>query len=116
LFNVSGIQPFREKWCGVLRQAIFRTLQSQGQLVEQTVEQLYSEAAGKFLADRYVYGTCPKCAYEVRTLLCIRVSNSFTSTLSNGGLFSIDPWGDSMGVLCTGGKPVSAKPGLTRSF
>lgn len=30
------------------------------------MEQLYSEAAGKFLADRFVSGTCPKCSYEVR--------------------------------------------------
>jgi methionyl-tRNA synthetase len=27
------------------------------------MEQLYSEAAGKFLADRFVSGTCPKCSY-----------------------------------------------------
>ena len=31
------------------------------------MEQLYSEALGKFLADRFVVGTCPKCKYEVRT-------------------------------------------------
>jgi methionyl-tRNA synthetase len=36
-----------------------------GNISEQTMEQLYSEAAGKFLADRFVSGTCPKCAYEV---------------------------------------------------
>ena len=29
------------------------------------MEQLYSEALGKFLADRFVVGTCPKCKYEV---------------------------------------------------
>jgi methionyl-tRNA synthetase len=28
------------------------------------MEQLYSEALGKFLADRFVVGTCPKCKYE----------------------------------------------------
>jgi methionyl-tRNA synthetase len=28
------------------------------------MEQLYSEAAGKFLADRFVSGTCPRCAYD----------------------------------------------------
>ena len=47
------------------RQDIFKSLKARGQLVEQTIEQLYSEAAGKFLADRFVYGTCPKCGYEV---------------------------------------------------
>ena len=33
------------------------------------MEQLYSEAAGKFLADRLVSGRCPKCSYEVRCAL-----------------------------------------------
>eukprot|EP00884_Botryococcus_braunii_P016798 jgi/Botrbrau1/3801/Bobra.0183s0033.1 len=47
-----------------IAQSIFRSLQEENQLVEQSVEQLYSEAAGKFLADRYVSGTCPKCGYE----------------------------------------------------
>lgn len=28
------------------------------------MEQLFSEALGKFLADRFVTGTCPKCRYE----------------------------------------------------
>lgn len=50
---------------GVCVQGIFNTLDRAGQLVEQTIEQLYSEAAGKFLADRFVTGTCPKCQYEV---------------------------------------------------
>ncbi|DBA80051.1 hypothetical protein WJX79_001269 [Trebouxia sp. C0005] len=45
-------------------QGIFNTLDKAGQLVEQTIEQLYSEAAGKFLADRFVTGTCPKCKFE----------------------------------------------------
>lgn len=53
-------------WYVLLPQGIFNTLDRAGQLVEQTIEQLYSEAAGKFLADRFVTGTCPKCQYEVR--------------------------------------------------
>ena len=40
-------------------------LEDKKQLVEQESQQLYSEAAGKFLADRFVTGTCPKCGYEV---------------------------------------------------
>ena len=43
-----------------------RRLWERGNCSEQAMEQLYSEAAGKFLADRYVSGTCPKCGYEVR--------------------------------------------------
>ena len=46
-------------------QAIFRTLERGGRLAEHENQQLYSEAAGKFLADRFVSGTCPYCAYEV---------------------------------------------------
>ncbi len=38
--------------------------QSTSLQVEQSMEQLYSEALGKFLADRFVVGTCPKCKYE----------------------------------------------------
>ena len=37
--------------------------------VEQSMEQLYSEALGKFLADRFVVGICPKCKYEVSTAI-----------------------------------------------
>ena len=45
-------------------QSIFQSLKDRGCLVEQSMEQLYSEALGKFLADRFVVGTCPKCKYE----------------------------------------------------
>ncbi len=54
--------------CVLCLQGIFDTLDKAGQLVEQTIEQLYSEAAGKFLADRFVTGTCPKCKFEVKML------------------------------------------------
>ena len=54
-----------ESWDCVLK-AIFNRLEDLGQLKEQESMQLYSEAAGKFLADRLVSGTCPKCGYEVR--------------------------------------------------
>ena len=43
---------------------MFRDLHAEGCLSEQSMEQLYSEAAQKFLADRFVTGTCPKCGYE----------------------------------------------------
>ena len=56
-------------------QGIFNTLEERGQLTEQESQQLYSEAAGKFLADRLVSGTCPKCGYEVRPwAACFRSS------------------------------------------
>ena len=49
-------------------QAIYGTLKGADFLQERETEQLYSEALGKFLADRFVCGTCPKCGYEVRSL------------------------------------------------
>ena len=46
-----------------IAQAIFRKLYEQGDLFLDTEALLYDEEAGKFLADRYVVGTCPHCDY-----------------------------------------------------
>jgi len=46
-------------------QGMFKRLQEEGFILEDTIEQLYSEALGKFLADRFVVGTCPKCSFDV---------------------------------------------------
>jgi len=43
-------------------QEFFRSLHAQGQFIEEESEQYYDEQAGKFLADRYIKGTCPKCS------------------------------------------------------
>lgn len=40
----------------------FRTLYDKGDFIEQITEQLYDATANQFLADRFVTGTCPKCA------------------------------------------------------
>ncbi len=45
-------------------QDFFKKLYEQGDFVEEETEQLYDEAAGQFLADRYVIGTCPKCGND----------------------------------------------------
>jgi methionyl-tRNA synthetase len=45
-------------------QDFFRTLMEKGYLYTQVQEQMYSETEGRFLPDRYVEGTCPKCGYE----------------------------------------------------
>lgn len=42
--------------------AFFRTLYDKGVFTEQVTEQYYDEEAKQFLADRYITGTCPKCA------------------------------------------------------
>jgi methionyl-tRNA synthetase len=43
-------------------QEFFRSLYNQGQFIEEESEQYFDEKAGKFLADRYIKGTCPNCS------------------------------------------------------
>ena len=45
-------------------QDFFLDLLEKGYLFTQVQEQMYSEAEDRFLPDRYVEGTCPKCGYE----------------------------------------------------
>ncbi|MDR2194326.1 MAG: methionine--tRNA ligase [Treponema sp.] len=45
-------------------QDIFKKLDANGYIVERSIEQLYCESCGRFLADRYVRGVCPHCGYE----------------------------------------------------
>lgn len=42
----------------------FKKLYKEGKFIEEVTEQLYDEQAQQFLADRFVTGTCPKCANE----------------------------------------------------
>jgi len=62
-------------------QAFFRDLQEKGLIEERTENHLYSEKEGRFLADRYVVGTCPKCSYEeARGDECQRCAASYEAT------------------------------------
>lgn len=47
-----------------ITQDIFTHIQKNGFVTEREVEQLYCEKCNKFLADRFVEGTCPFCGYE----------------------------------------------------
>ncbi len=47
-----------------ITQSIFLDLEKNGYITNQTIEQLYCDTCGRFLADRYVRGTCPHCGYE----------------------------------------------------
>ncbi len=47
-----------------ITQYIFKKLDENGYISEETNEQTYCEHCGRFLADRYVLGTCPYCGYE----------------------------------------------------
>jgi len=56
----------RTSWSGHYRltQEFFQVLQKKGYIEEKTENHLYSEKENRFLADRYVVGTCPKCGYD----------------------------------------------------
>jgi methionyl-tRNA synthetase len=45
-------------------QEIFKTLYDKGVFVEKTTLQYYDPVAEKFLADRYIVGTCPICGHK----------------------------------------------------
>ena len=45
-------------------QRFFEVLRAGGFVLERTEEQWYSAAAGRFLPDRYLQGTCPQCGFE----------------------------------------------------
>jgi len=46
-----------------ITQSIFKGLEANGYIKEKTIEQTYCEKDGRFLADRFVRGTCPHCGY-----------------------------------------------------
>ncbi len=45
-------------------QHIFNEVDKHGYITEREMEQLYCPKCGRFLADRYVHGTCPHCGSE----------------------------------------------------
>ena len=59
----------------------FNDLLVNGYIEARTTDQLYSEADHKFLADRYVIGTCPRCGFEnARGDECPRCGSSYEAT------------------------------------
>lgn len=56
----------RTTWKGHKKivQEFFLDLLKNGYIEEKVENHLFSEKENKFLADRYVLGTCPKCGYE----------------------------------------------------
>ncbi|EME30721.1 methionyl-tRNA synthetase isoform 1 [Galdieria sulphuraria] len=45
-------------------QQIFWDIFHNGYVTEESLEQLFCESCGRFLADRYITGTCPMCGFE----------------------------------------------------
>lgn len=73
----------RTTWKGHVKptQQYFLDLLANGYIEERVTDQLYSEADGKFLADRYVVGTCPRCGYDqARGDECQKCGASYEAT------------------------------------
>lgn len=85
--NFSFDHYSRTTWPGHVKttQQFFSDLLANGYIEERITEQLYSEQDKKFLADRYVIGTCPKCGFtEARGDECPKCGASYEATdLSN---------------------------------
>jgi methionyl-tRNA synthetase len=47
-----------------LTQHFCRKLDEQGLIEERTTQQVFSRSDGRFLPDRYIIGTCPRCGYR----------------------------------------------------
>ncbi len=61
-----------------ITQKFFLDLKKQGYVEKLSSEQLYSPTQQRFLADRYVVGTCPRCQYtEARGDECGKCAASF---------------------------------------
>lgn len=61
-FDIFGRTPTKQHT--EISQAIFKQLHEKDFLVEHTNTQPFCEKHGKFLADRFIEGTCPKCGYD----------------------------------------------------
>jgi methionyl-tRNA synthetase len=73
----------RTTWPGhvATTQQYFTDLLNNGYIEAKETLQLYSEAEKRFLADRYVVGTCPKCHFEnARGDECPRCGASYEAT------------------------------------
>lgn len=81
--NVSFDHYSRTTWPGHVEttQNYFKDLCNNGWIEEKVTDELYSENDGRFLADRYVVGTCPKCGFkEARGDECPSCAASYEAT------------------------------------
>ncbi len=73
----------RTSWPGHIptTQEFFQTLHAKGHIEERAENHLYSEQEKRFLADRYVVGTCPNCGFaEARGDECQQCAASYEAT------------------------------------
>ncbi len=81
--NFSFDHFSRTTWKGhvLTTQQFFLDLLANGFIEEKVTDQLYSPQDKRFLADRYVVGTCPKCGFtEARGDECQRCGASYEAT------------------------------------
>ena len=81
--NISFDHYSRTTWPGhaAVTQRYFADLLKNGYIEAKITDQLFSEADQKFLADRYVVGTCPVCGYEqARGDECQKCGASYEAT------------------------------------
>ncbi len=81
--NLSFDHYSRTTWPGHVEpvQQFFLDLVANGFVEEKITDQLYSEKDKRFLADRYVVGTCPKCSFEnARGDECTNCGASYEAT------------------------------------
>lgn len=63
-----------------LVQAIYLNIHKNGMFVQETTEQTFCEDEQRFLADRFVEGTCPRCGYDdARGDQCDQCAGTFSS-------------------------------------
>lgn len=73
----------RTTWPGHVptTQEFYHALKRKGLIEEKREDHLFSEKENRFLADRYVIGTCPKCGFEeARGDECQRCASSYEAT------------------------------------
>jgi len=81
--NFSFDHYSRTTWPGHSKttQQFFQDLLANGYIEEKVTDQLYSPQDQKFLADRYVTGTCPKCGFpDARGDECQKCGASYEAT------------------------------------
>ncbi len=81
--NFSFDHFSRTSWEGHVPtvQQFFLDLLANNYIEEKVTDQLYSPQDNRFLADRYVIGTCPKCGFtEARGDECQRCGSSYEAT------------------------------------
>lgn len=81
--NISFDHYSRTTWEGHVEttQQYFLDLLANGYIEERVTDQLFSTSDQKFLADRYVIGTCPQCGFEeARGDECQKCGASYEAT------------------------------------